>query len=245
MMKPILRYPLSLWQKLLERRFRAQSSCGTVLMFHDVYEEGASPREAGIAISAENFVSLLDALTKEHTVISLKSYDDILAMRTGDVVITFDDMFRSAYRNAVPALRERGIPYTVFIATGLLGQPGYITEDDLKELQADPLCTVAAHSVSHRMFRFSPELLAEEARQSAARLGANLFAYPYGSVYACSRRNQRDIEASGLFSCAFSTLNADLTAESKKLRFFLPRRNVDDAGYLAWKAADVSFKKGD
>lgn len=244
-MKEILRYPFSAWQKLLEHRFRAQPSCGTVLMFHDVYEKGASSQEAGIAISAGNFVSLLDALKKEHTVISLKSYDDILAMRAGDVVITFDDMFRSAYRNAVPALRERGVPYTVFIATGLLGQSGYITEDELRELQADPLCTVAAHSVHHGMFRFSPELLAEEARQSAARLGANMFAYPYGSVYACSRRNQRDIEDSGLFSCAFSTLNADLTAESKKLRFFLPRRNVDDVGYLAWRSADASFKKGD
>ena len=145
----------------------------------------------------------------------------------------------------MPALRERGIPYTVFIATGLVGQPGYITADELGNLQSDPLCTVAAHSVHHGMFRFSPELLEEEVRQSAQRLGANMFAYPYGSVYACSRRNQRDVEASGLFSCAFSTLNADLTAESKKLRFFLPRRNVDDAGYLAWKAADASFKKGD
>lgn len=206
-------------------------------MFHDVYEEGVSPREAGIAISTDNFVSLLDALAQEHTAISLKSYDDILAMRAGDVVITFDDMFRSAYRNAVPALRERRVPYTVFIATGLLGQPGYITENDLKDLQADPLCTVAAHSVYHGMFRFSPELLGEEARQSAARLGANMFAYPYGSVYACSRRNQRDIEDSGLFSCAFSTLNADLTAESKKLRFFLPRRNVDDRICMDWLAA--------
>lgn len=244
-MAGILHYPFSFYQKLLERRFRAQSSCGTVLMFHDVYEEGASPREMGIAISAGNFVSLLDTLAQKHTFVSLKSYDDILAMGAGDVVITFDDMFRSAYRNAVPALRERGIPYTVFLATGLLGQPGYITEDDLKELQDDPLCTVAAHSVTHRMFRFSPELLGEEARQSAQRLGANLFAYPYGSVYACSRRNQRDIEDSGLFSCAFSTLNADLTSESKKLRFFLPRRNVDDGGYLAWRSADASFKKGD
>lgn len=235
-MRKILRYPLSAWQKLLERRFRAQPSCGTVLMFHDVYEEGVSPREAGIAISAGNFVLLLDTLAQKHTFVPIKSYDDILAMRAGDVVITFDDMFRSAYLNAVPALRERSVPYTVFIATGLLGQPGYITEDDLKELQADPLCTVAAHSVRHGMFRFSPELLGEEARQSAAQLGASLFAYPYGSVYACSRRNQRDIEASGLFSCAFSTLNADLTAESKKLRFFLPRRNVDDCACKVWLA---------
>lgn len=230
----LLHYPFSLWQKLLERRLRASGRGGAALMLHDVYAAGEQPREPEIAISAGNFAALLDGLEKRGRLVPLRDYDDVLRMEAGCAALTFDDMFRSAYLNAVPLLRERGIPYTVFAAAGLIGRPGYITEDDLTDLAADPLCALGAHSVTHRMFRFCPELLRKEAEQSGKALGARLFAYPYGSIYACSRRNRRDVEESGLYACAFSTLNAELTEEAKKMRFFLPRVNVNDTVCRKW-----------
>lgn len=233
-MRNLLHCPFSLWQKLLERRLRGSGRGGAVLMFHDVYPDGERPREPEIAVSAGNFAALLDGLEKRGKLVPLRDYGDVLRMKAGCAALTFDDIFRSAYLNAVPLLRERGIPYTVFAATGLIGCPGYITEKDLTDLAADPLCTLGAHSVTHRMFRFCPELLRKEAEQSGRALGAQLFAYPYGSVYACSRRNRRDVEESGLYVCAFSTLNAELTEEAKKARFFLPRVNVNDVVCRKW-----------
>ena len=232
-MRNVFRYPFSLWQKLLESRLR-RGEGGAVLMFHDVYPDGETPREPGIAISAKNFATLLDALPEQGSVVPLRDYGDVLNMEEGSAAVTFDDMYRSAYLHAVPALRARRIPYTVFVATGLVGQSGYITEQDLADLETDPLCALGAHSVTHQMFRSCPETLRKEAEESAQRLGAGLFAYPYGSVWACSRRNRRDIEESGLFSCAFSTLNAPLTEKAKKLRWFLPRVNVNDAVCQKW-----------
>lgn len=203
-------------------------------MFHDVYPDGAAPREPKIAISAGKFAALLDGLEKRGKLVPLRDYGDVLRMESDCAALTFDDMFRSAYLNAVPLLRERGISYTVFVATGLIGRSGYITEEDLTNLAADPLCTLGAHSVTHRMFRFCPGSLRKEAEQNRKVLGAKLFAYPYGSVYACSRRNRRDIEKCGLYSCAFSTLNAELTEKAKKMRFFLPRVSINDAVCRKW-----------
>lgn len=233
-MKSVARYPYSLWQRLLERRLRNGGRGGAILMFHDVYEEGGVPEDASIAISMENFAALLDRLQERQCIVPLRDYEDVLAMRTGDVAVTFDDMFRSAYLQAVPFLRERGLCYTVFVAYGLIGNPGYISEADLLDLKADPLCTLGAHSVSHQMFRFCPELLREEAERSGKALEAKLFAYPYGSIYACSRRNRRDIENLGQYACAFSTLNVELTEKSKKMRYFLPRVNVNDTVFRKW-----------
>lgn len=40
-------------------------------------------------------------------------------------VLTFDDAYRGAVRNALPELRERGLPATVFVSPGLLGTDGF------------------------------------------------------------------------------------------------------------------------
>lgn len=241
-MKQLLRYPCAIQQKRTERRYRKQHSCGAVWMLHDVYEDGMKPEEAFIATSKKNFISLLDAI--DGRVRPLHRYQDILNMERGDVVLTFDDIFQSAYQNAIPVLRQRKIPYVAFIATGLVGKSGYVTKEQLEDLAADPLCTIGAHSVTHQMYRFAPGAFPEEAKTSGRALEAELFAFPYGSIYACSRRNRRDLERCGLFSCGFSTLNCDLTKDNRKDRFFLPRRNVNDrfAEGIAGAVADKEAK---
>ena len=197
-------------------------------MFHEVYAEGEIPRDPQNAIALARFSGLIDRLLKTKRFVRLDSYDAVLAMRDGDVALTFDDIYESSFRNAFPVLREREIPYTVFISTGLLDTTGYITKTELDELKDDSLCTIGAHSVTHGLSRFAPKKTLWEAKESAELLSARLYAFPYGSVYAVSWCNRRALQASRLFSCAFSTLNCDLTDENKKLRFFLPRRGVND-----------------
>jgi peptidoglycan/xylan/chitin deacetylase (PgdA/CDA1 family) len=78
------------------------------------------------------------------------------------VAVTFDDGFQSVLYNAVPVLRDRKIPATIFVTTGYLGKhPGWIcdpknpnkneillTEAQLKELPEN-LVTIGSHTVSH------------------------------------------------------------------------------------------------
>ena len=136
--------------------------------------------------------------------------------------------------NRVPELRRRKLSYTVFIAPGLLGRKNYITEDELRTLAADPLCTVGAHTMRHEMLRFQKaSAVRGELSGSKAYLEAALsreilnFAYPYGSVYACSRANIEQVQACG-FRRGFSTLSRSVTASDLREPWFLPRRNIND-----------------
>lgn len=223
----------SIIQKYMELRLCQAEPKGTVLMFHDIYAPRSAPAEPEIALSAEHFEQLLNQLIKTHRIASIHHFSDVERLTAGNVVLTFDDMFYSAYENAVPLLRERKIPYVAFVATGLVGEPGYLTKEALADLQKDPLCTVGAHSVHHQLFRFQPETVMREVRESTQELGADLFAFPYGSVYACSPENQLEVSRSGCVSCAFSTLDAPLSTHALQNRFFLPRRNMNDTRFEA------------
>lgn len=116
--------------------------------------------------------------------------------------VTFDDGFVSVLENASPELRQRRIPWTIFVPSGWLGEtPGWIrqahpsarsdrvmTAAELRALIADPLVTVGSHTVGHtHMVEAGPEKAEEELVRSKADLQAVLerpveqFSYPFGA----------------------------------------------------------------
>lgn len=217
----------SLRQKINERMPHGPA-VSTVYMLHEVYAEGETPQDAGCAVSLSRFAAWLDRLPADQVGTPEQLNEQ------GAVLLTFDDMFASAYRYALPELRRRKLSYTVFIAPGLLGRKNYITEDELRTLAADPLCTVGAHTMRHEMLRFQKaSAVRGELSGSKAYLEAALsreilnFAYPYGSVYACSRANIEQVQACG-FRRGFSTLSRSVTASDLREPWFLPRRNIND-----------------
>jgi peptidoglycan/xylan/chitin deacetylase (PgdA/CDA1 family) len=149
----------------------------------------------------------------------------------GKFALTFDDVFSDVFSNAYPVLVKLGIPFTLFVSTGLLDSPGYITSSELKIMSKDPLCTVGSHTVNHVRLRTSERSL-EEIENSKKELEKilgkeiQLFAYPYGSIFACSRKNIREAKKAG-YRAAFSTIRGFVPFITKRKRFFLPRFNGD------------------
>jgi peptidoglycan/xylan/chitin deacetylase (PgdA/CDA1 family) len=125
--------------------------------------------------------------------------------RFGSVHVTFDDAFRSI-RSVLPALRDLGVPVTVFACQGLADRNGarllireLETDDphDLEELRTmswDELraltragVAVGSHSISHaHLTRLGDADLARELGESKRRIeqelgrACPLLAYPYG-----------------------------------------------------------------
>lgn len=227
-MKILNRYYYSFLQKRLERRYSEQNSRGAILMLHEVYRDQDMPRKPSTAVSESNFLKLIEYIGVDNLQKSVHSYDDLFHLNENEYVLTFDDVHRSALLNAVPHLRERAIPYILFVSVELIDREFYITSDDLEELKHDSLCTIGSHAIHHRKFRYYEKDFPNELKESAAGLNAAMFAYPYGSLYAVSNRNIEDIKNSGIYSCAFSTISASLTDENLKNRWMIPRISVSD-----------------
>ena len=107
------------------------------LTFHGIGEPGphASPDEAPFWISEDRFTGVLD-----------------LVAGRDDVRLTFDDGNDSDVRRALPALAERGLRATFFVVAGRLGQPGYLSAEDLDALAAAGM-TLGTHGMRHRPWR--------------------------------------------------------------------------------------------
>lgn len=192
MIRRFLKVGLSAGYWVVQEPFRRLSSTerGCVIFcYHDVQ---ASNR--GL------FARQLDALVRVCRPVALS---ECATAAPGEhcVAITFDDAFVGVYENALPELAARGIPSTIFVPTGYMGQyprwPGFRMSDrpDLlimdKEqlLSLSPeLVSVGSHSVTHQNLQQVPEATARwELTQSRNDLEAllgravTLFAYPYGA----------------------------------------------------------------
>lgn len=228
----LTRYFYSLTQKTIER-FHKKDSGISIYMFHQVNDKKAEWKDPGVCITESAFKGFIEALEKKSY--NFISVDELSAETTYEsgkkIALTFDDIFQDAYRNAFPILNKKRIPYCVFITENYVDKPGYITSDELKELAQQPLCTIGYHTKNHKLMRdLRPEEIQDEidCRHFENKIGRSVqvFAFPYGSVYACSRKSIQMANAYG-YLLVFSTIRASCTQKWIKKRFrFIPRINV-------------------
>lgn len=168
-----------------------------VLLYHHV----SADTPASTSVTPETFRRHLDYLAAEgFTVLPLSRVLETLArgglLPERTVAITFDDAYRSVLDQAMPMLRERNWPFTVFVNTQAVDR-GYRTYLGWKELRQllDAGAEIGNHSHSHDHLvrrrqgeseqQWSKRVVEDIglARQRLQEeLGANggLFAYPYG-----------------------------------------------------------------
>lgn len=137
---------------------RVTAQGATLLIYHRV--GGGSPDERDIATGA--FRQQMAELGR-HRVLSLDGALDELdgGSSAASFVITFDDGFGDVYANAWPVLREHGLPFTLYLCSGLVGgtmkwegstasAPGSALDwDQIEEMAGSGLCTVANHTAHH------------------------------------------------------------------------------------------------
>jgi len=65
------------------------------------------------------------------------------------ILITIDDAFSSFYEIAWPYLKEEKIPFILFVSTEAVGKSGYMTWDQIKELEKENIAYIGNHSHTH------------------------------------------------------------------------------------------------
>lgn len=145
-------------------------------------------------VTASDFEWHLGWLMANREVIDLES-----AIRRWDepnsdrlVVLTFDDGYEDTYTTAFPLLRERGLPFTLYLATemidaGVSDGQRFLTWEQVRTMSNSGLLTIGAHTHSHRDLRsVGPEETRNELETSNRLIEENVgtsprhFAYPWG-----------------------------------------------------------------
>ena len=65
------------------------------------------------------------------------------------ILITIDDAFSSFYEVAWPYLKEKKIPFIIFVSTKSVGKNGYMTWNQIKEIEKENTVYIGNHSHSH------------------------------------------------------------------------------------------------
>jgi peptidoglycan/xylan/chitin deacetylase (PgdA/CDA1 family) len=146
------------------------------------------------------------------------------------VAVTFDDAYRSVLENAVPILRERQIPFTLFVPTNCLGKSPEWVKDERHPYARETVLTpeelksvrrigavIGSHGVSHRaLTKLSGAEASAELSESRAVLQkivgstVDLFALPYGASNSEVLRLAKEAGYSHVFlSVPFSYADGD------------------------------------
>tara|TARA_Y100001970_G_scaffold210020_1_gene256099 strand:+ start:684 stop:1556 length:873 start_codon:yes stop_codon:yes gene_type:complete len=104
-----------------------------------------------------------------------------------EILITIDDAFESFYDEAWPFLKEKKIPFILFVSTEPVGKKGYMTWEQIKEIESFDFVVIGHHSHSHEyMIDVSNSEFILDIEKSnkifLENLGyvPNFFSYPFG-----------------------------------------------------------------
>jgi peptidoglycan/xylan/chitin deacetylase (PgdA/CDA1 family) len=169
-----------------------------ILMYHYIRKPPSQRSDwlgYKLSISPGDFAAQMDWLARNgfHTV----DFNDVRAyfagtrpLPTKPVVITFDDGYADLYSAAFPILAEHDFKAVAYIVSGFLGWPGYVTADQVVQLDHNGI-EIASHTVHHAdLARSAPGNVWRELTESKQALEQLVghpildFAYPSGKFNA-------------------------------------------------------------
>ena len=141
-------------------------------------------------IRMEVFRKHMDIISKKnYSYLNPKDFDKKFSERKikKKILITIDDGFSSFYEKAWPYLKEKQIPFILFISTESIGKNGYMNWDEIKEIEKESFAFIGNHSHSHDYLldlsfeKFKADII-KSVEIFEDKLGYNpiFFSYPFG-----------------------------------------------------------------
>lgn len=193
---------------------RAHGPCKSVpvLLYHHVQpnEQILEKKQQNISVDSEMFDKQMAYLvSRGYHALTLQEFFSGLSetLPSKPVVLTFDDGYDDFYTYAYPVLRKNGIHATVFLPTGLVGNPGYLNWGQIEEMKGSELVTFANHTWSHKsLLGISEDAARNEIATAKVQLEerglgpVEFFAYPYGSENQIVERVLKELGIKGAFT---------------------------------------------
>lgn len=175
--------------RLLTRIFFRMDKYPYVAMLHDIKLK----KDNRYDLTVEEFSNYINIIKKQKRNV----VNEIEKCKNSkNIVITFDDGYKSIVTDVLPLMLERKIPFIVFVVTDFIGRPGYLSTDDLILLKRSGICKIGSHSKTHQVFRKMSEKEKKFELEYSKKILEKLlgieitdFAFPYGSLYAVDKRS--------------------------------------------------------
>ena len=155
-------------------------------MYHR-FEENKYP---STNIKIKDFKRHLDLIEQnDFNFISHKEFVDAINSKNLDrkILLTIDDGFKSFYENAWPILKQRKIPFIIFINTETIGSNGYMDWSEIKEISSFEFVHIGNHSHTHDYLVDKSDKEIEDDLKTSINIfkeklnhETKFFAYPFG-----------------------------------------------------------------
>lgn len=126
-----------------------------ILMYHYVraVDEAGDPLGYNLSVTPDDFERQIAWLSEQgyHSVrmdMLARCLGGEVACPAKPIAITFDDGYEDAYTAALPVLQRHGMVATFYIISGLVGQPGYMSWEQLAAMR-DAGMELGGHTVNH------------------------------------------------------------------------------------------------
>ena len=163
-------------------------------MYHR-FEENKYP---STNIRMKDFLNHLKIIQDENIrFINPKNFEEELIKnkKQRKILLTIDDGFSSFYENAWPILKERKIPFILFVSTREVGSFNYMSWKEIKEISKESFVEIGNHSHSHEYLVDEDNAIIKSDIENSIKifkekLGKNsdFFSYPFGE-YSINFKN--------------------------------------------------------
>ncbi len=144
------------------------------------------------------------------------------------ILLTIDDAFQSFYNEAWPFLKKNKIPFILFVSTEPVGNRGYMSWSQIKEIEKEDFVVIGHHSHTHDYLidKTNQEFVSDIEKANNIfknKLGyiPKLFSYPFGEY----SEFMRDYISKN-FSLAFGQHSGVIDINKEK--FQLPRFPINE-----------------
>jgi poly-beta-1,6-N-acetyl-D-glucosamine N-deacetylase len=205
------------------------TKAGVISLMYHRFDENKYP---STNIKSEIFLEQLKLINNAKIeFITFKKFDKIIKTNIDKnyILLTVDDAFESFYLNAWPILKNKKIPFLLFVSTREVGKNGYMTWNQINELHESDLVSIGNHSHSHEyLIDWNNKKIINDLKTSISIFKKELkhspefFSYPFGEYSNNLKKIVKDLN----FNYAFGQHSGVI--DSTKDFLELPRFPINE-----------------
>ena len=174
-----------------------------ILEYHTV-TKNPTPDSEVYNVPPEDFAAQLDYLKENgYTTITLRKFTQVLngvgKLPDKPIILTFDDGYEDNFTEMLPILEEHKMTAVVYVITNNLGKPGYLTVEQLQEMQRRNI-EIGSHTADHTALNWQSDHVKMNQIRGSKKflemygLAVETFSYPNG---AYSEKNAELLKQEG------------------------------------------------